>query len=101
MGTWTAISVFFAVDRRQDPDRGRGLDLNDPSGWYTSPIGTIAHLSEFALVFTDRDDANADLEQHRAELPEGTRVRAFSIVVEEIHDDHEIELAMEEGDDAL
>ena len=94
---------FFAVVTPDGkiPTVEEDSTLNDPSVWYTSPIGTIAHLSEFALVFTDRDDANADLERHRAELPEGTRVRAFSVVVEEIHDDHEIELAMEEDDGAL
>ncbi len=71
--------------------------LNDPSVWYTSPIGTIAHLSEFALVFTDRDDADADLERHRPHLPEGTRVRSFSVVVEEFdHDFYHASL----GDDA-
>ncbi len=70
--------------------------LNDPSGWYTSPIGTIAHLSDFALVFTDRDDADADMELHRAQLPEGTRVRAFSVVVEEI--DHDFDLGMHEDE---
>jgi hypothetical protein len=94
---------FFAVVTPEGkiPTVEEDSTLNEPSGWYTSPIGTIAHLSEFALVFTDRDDANADFERHRTELPEGTRVRAFSVVVEEIHDDLEIELAMEEGDDAL
>ncbi len=61
--------------------------LNDPSHWYTGPIGTIAHLSYFALVFTDRDDAEADLAKHRHELPEGTKVRAFAVVVEEIDTD--------------
>ena len=61
--------------------------LNDPSGWYTSPIGTIAHLSDFALVFTDLDDAEADLELYRSELPAGTRVRTFSVVVHEIDDE--------------
>jgi hypothetical protein len=58
--------------------------LNDPAEWYTSPIGTLAHLSDFALVFTDWDDANADFQQHRDQLPEGTRIRAFTVSVEEI-----------------
>ena len=58
--------------------------LNDPSKWYTSPIGTLAHLSDFALVFTDWDDANADYRHHRAQLPEGTKIRAFTVSVEEI-----------------
>jgi hypothetical protein len=61
--------------------------LNDPSRWYTGPIGTIAHLSYFALVFTDRDDAEADLAKHLHELPEGTGIRAFSVVVEELDTD--------------
>ena len=63
--------------------------LNEPSRWYTSPIGTIAHLSDFALVFTDREDALDELETHRAQLPEGTRIRAFSVVVEELDEDDE------------
>jgi hypothetical protein len=58
--------------------------LNDPAEWYTSPIGTISHLSDYALVFTDWDDANADYQQHRHNLPDGTKIRAFSVVVEEI-----------------
>jgi hypothetical protein len=80
---------FFAVVTPDGkiPTLGDDATLNDPSGWYTSPIGTIAHLSYFAMVFTDRDDADADLERHRSELPDGTRVRAFSVVVEEIDDD--------------
>jgi hypothetical protein len=94
---------FFAVVTPDGkiPTVEEDSTLNDPSVWYTSPIGTIAHLSEFALVFTDRDDADADFERHRAELPEGTRVRAFSVVVEEIHDDLDTEFAMEEDDGAL
>ncbi len=81
---------FFAVVTPDGkiPTIGEDSKLNDPAGWYTSPIGTIAHLSDFALVFTDRDDAIADLEQHREHLPEGTRVRSFRIEVEEIDDDH-------------
>ena len=75
--------------------------LNDPSVWYTSPIGTIAHLSEFALVFTDRDDADADLERHRPLLPEGTRVRAFSVVVEEVDHDFDHATLGEEADEPL
>ncbi len=60
--------------------------LNDPTEWYTSPIGSIAHLSDFALVFTDRDDADAEYLRHRQSLPEGTTVRAFAVSVEEIDD---------------
>ncbi len=58
--------------------------LNDPSGWYTGPIGTLAHLSDYALVFTDWDDANADYQQYRGNLPEGTTIRAFDVSVEEV-----------------
>jgi hypothetical protein len=58
--------------------------LNDPAGWYTGPIGSIAHLSDYALVFTDWDDANADYQQHREKLPEGTTIRAFEVGVEEV-----------------
>ena len=89
--------VFFAVVTPEGkiPTVEEDASLNDPSHWYTSPIGTIAHLSDFALVFTDRDDAEADLERHRAELPEGTTIRAFSVVVEEIDENPEID------DDAL
>lgn len=58
--------------------------LNDPAKWYTSPIGTLAHLSDFALVFTDWDDANADFQQYRTQLPEGTTIRAFTVAVEEV-----------------
>ena len=42
--------------------------LNDPAEWYTSPIGTISHLSDYALVFTDWDDAQAEYQQHRPNL---------------------------------
>ena len=58
--------------------------LNDPAGWYTGPIGTLAHLSDYALVFTDWDDANADYQQYRGDLPEGTTIRAFDVSVEEV-----------------
>lgn len=57
--------------------------LNDPSLWYTGPIGTLSHLSDYALVFTDWDDARADFQRHRDRLPEGTSIRAFGVVVEE------------------
>ena len=77
---------FFAVVTPDGkiPTLGEDSTLNDPSVWYTSPIGTIAHLSDFAMVFTDRVDAHTDLEHHRSELPAGTKVRAFRIEVEEI-----------------
>jgi hypothetical protein len=58
--------------------------LNEPSGWYTGPIGTLAHLSDYALVFTDWDDANADFRRYRPDLPAGTMIRAFNVAVEEV-----------------
>lgn len=58
--------------------------LNDPDGWYTGPIGTLAHLSDYALVFTDWEDANADFQQYRPGLPDGTKIRAFSVQVDEV-----------------
>jgi hypothetical protein len=58
--------------------------LNDPAGWYTGPIGTLAHLSHYALIFTDWDDANADFRRYREALPEGTTIRAFDVAVEEV-----------------
>jgi hypothetical protein len=58
--------------------------LNDPAGWYTGPIGTLAHLSHYALIFTDWDDANADFRRYREALPEGTTIRAFGVAVEEV-----------------
>ncbi len=66
--------------------------LNDPAGWYTSPIGTLAHLSDYALVFSDRDDAEADFEHHRDNLPEGTQIRTFRVKVEEVDQHVEDEL---------
>jgi hypothetical protein len=77
---------FFAVvtpDGRI-PTVDDDAKLNDPSGWYTGPIGTLAHLSDYALVFTDWDDANADYQQYRGALPEGTTIRAFDVSVEEV-----------------
>ena len=95
---------FFAVVTPDGkiPTVGEDASLNDPSVWYTSPIGTIAHLSDFALVFTDRDDAEADLALHRDLLPEGTQIRSFGVIVEEIDedDDNEDDGAVE-GVDAL
>ncbi len=58
--------------------------LNDPSRWYTGPIGTLSHLSDYALVFTDWDDAHADFRRHGGVLPVGTTIRAFGVTVEEI-----------------
>lgn len=63
--------------------------LNDPSKWYTSPIGSIAHLSDFALVYTDWDDAHADYQRHRPRLPEGTVIRSFRVAVEETENPYE------------
>jgi hypothetical protein len=76
---------FFAVVTPDGkiPTVEEDSTLNDPAEWYTSPIGTLAHLSDFALVFTDWEDANADYELYRDQLPEGTRIRAFSVTVEE------------------
>jgi hypothetical protein len=62
-------------------------NLNDPAVWYTGPIGTLAHLSDYSLVFPDWDDANADYQEYREKLPEGTTIRAFSVMVEEIIDE--------------
>ena len=64
-------------------------NLNDPTVWYTGPIGTLAHLSDYALVFTDWDDANADYRQYRSQLPEGTTIRAFSVQVVEVENAYE------------
>ena len=58
--------------------------LNEPAGWYTGPIGTLAHLSDYALVFSDWDDAKADYQEYLGKLPEGTKIRAFGVRVEEI-----------------
>jgi hypothetical protein len=58
--------------------------LNDPAGCYTGPIGTLAHLSDYALVFSDWDDANADFQKRRGKLPGGTKIRSFGVRVEEI-----------------
>ena len=82
---------FFAVVTPDGkiPTVAEDSKLNDPAQWYTSPIGTLAHLSDFALVFTDWDDANADYQQHRAELPEGTKIRAFTVSVEEVDNPYE------------
>lgn len=63
--------------------------LNDPAVWYTGPIGTLAHLSHYALVFTDWDDAHADYQEYRAKLPEGTKIRAFRVEVEEVDNAYE------------
>ena len=77
---------FFAVvtpDGRI-PTVDENSTLNDPAVWYTGPIGTLAHLSDYALVFTDWDDAHADFQRYRGTLPEGTTIRAFGVRVEEI-----------------
>src|SRR4051794_26019920 len=63
--------------------------LNAPDEWYTSPIGTLAHLSDFALVFTEWDDAYSDFLRHRERLPVGTRIRAFTVSVEEVDNAYE------------
>lgn len=58
--------------------------LNEPSLWYTGPIATLAHLSDYALIFTDWDDARADFQRHIDLLPHGTSIRAFGVAVQEI-----------------
>lgn len=63
--------------------------LNAPDHWYTSPIGTIAHLSDYALVFTEWDDANGEFLRHREGLPPGTTIRAFSVDVQEVDNAYE------------
>ena len=63
--------------------------LNEPERWYTGPIGTIAHLSDFAMVYTDWDDANADYQRHRENLPAGTTIRAFAVAVQEVINGYE------------
>lgn len=63
--------------------------LNEPSGWYLSPIGTLAHLSHYALVFTEWEDAQSDYQLHRDALPEGTKIRAFRVQVDEIDNVYE------------
>lgn len=77
---------FFAVVTPEGkiPTFEDDMTLNDPSGWYTSPIGTLAHLSDYALVFSDLDDAQADFDHYRGSLPEGTTIRSFRVQVEEI-----------------
>ena len=77
---------FFAVvtpDGRI-PTVDEDAKLNDPTVWYTGPIGTLAHLSDYALVLTDWDDANIDYQHYRGRLPEGTKIRAFGVQVEEV-----------------
>jgi hypothetical protein len=63
--------------------------LNDPAGWYTGPLGTLAHLSDYAMVFTEWEDANADYLRHRDALPTGTTIRAFAVEVEEVMNAYE------------
>lgn len=78
--------AFFAVVTPDGkiPTVDDEAKLNDAAVWYTGPIGTLAHLSDYALVFTDWEDANADYQEYRAKLPEGTTIRAFSVAVEEV-----------------
>jgi hypothetical protein len=63
--------------------------LNDPARWYTGPIGTLAHLSDYALVFTDWNDANIDYQQYRENLPPETEIRAFEVAVDEVVNPYE------------
>ena len=64
-------------------------NLNAPDKWYTGPIGSLAHLSDYVMVFSDWDDANTDYQRHREKLPEGTKIRAFSVEVEEVDNVYE------------
>ena len=64
-------------------------NLNDAAVWYTGPIGTLAHLSDYALVFTDWEDAQADYRAYRDHLPAGTKIRAFAVAVEEVENVYE------------
>ena len=82
---------FFAIvtEDGRIPTVDDDSKLNDQAKWYTGPIGTLAHLSDYALVFTDWDDANADYQEHRQKLPEGTQIRAFSVEVEEVENAYE------------
>lgn len=77
---------FFAVVTPDGkiPTVDENAALNEPAGWYTGPIGTLAHLSDYALVFSDWEDAHADYQHYRGKLPEGTKIRAFGVQVEEI-----------------
>ena len=85
--------VFYAVVTPDGkiPTFGEDNTLHEPSKWYTSPIGSIAHLSDFALVFTDLHDAAVDFDHHKPELPEGSSIRAFTVTVEEFEPDLEFE----------
>lgn len=58
--------------------------LNEPSLWYTGPIASLSHLSDYALIFTDWEDARADFQRHKDLLPQGTSIRAFGVGVQEI-----------------
>ena len=82
---------FFAVVTADGriPTVDDDSHLNDPAKWYSGPIGTLAHLSDYVLVFTEWDDGNADYQLHRQALPEGTTIRAFSVQVEEVENVYE------------
>ena len=99
LGALDGQFVFYAVVTPDGkiPTVNEDAHLNDSSRWYTGPIGTIAHLSDFALVATDPDDADVDLERHRDKLPAGTRVRGFTVTVEEIDLEHLDELLASPG----
>ena len=67
---------FFAVvtpNGRTIPTVDDDAKLTDPAVWYTGPVGTLTHLSDYALVFSEWDDANADYQRHREGLPRGRR----------------------------
>ena len=77
---------FFAVVTPDGkiPTVDEAEALNEPSRWYTGPIASLSHLSDYALIFTDWDDANADFQRHIDVLPQGTSIRAFGVAVEEV-----------------
>ena len=62
---------FFAVVTPDGkiPTIDEAEALNEPSRWYTGPIASLSHLSDYALIFTDWDDAQADFQRHIDLLP--------------------------------
>jgi hypothetical protein len=82
-------SEFFAVTPggTVHTPEDHSSTLNEPSVWYTRSIGTIARRPDIAPAFTGRVDACDELEQLRDQLPDGTRVRASSVAVEEVDDE--------------
>ncbi|MHC5537816.1 hypothetical protein ACYOEI_06260 [Singulisphaera rosea] len=58
--------------------------LNEPSLWYTGPIASLYYLSDYALIFSEWDDARADFQRYKDLLPLGTSIRAFGVAVQEV-----------------